>query len=32
MSEKQKTLGKEVSLSGIGLHTGETSKPYHETC
>ena len=31
MSEKQKTLGKEVSLSGIGLHTGRqvnlTMKP-----
>jgi len=34
MSEKQKTLGKEVSLSGIGLHTGRqvnlTMKPAKE--
>ena len=26
MSDKQKTLGKEVSLSGIGLHTGRQVK------
>ena len=34
MSDKQKTLGKEISLSGIGLHTGRqvtlTMKPAKE--
>ena len=26
MSKKQKTIQKEVSLSGVGIHTGNTVK------
>ena len=28
---KQKTIKKEMSLSGVGLHTGKKRKPYFQT-